>query len=321
MDDAAMLLIPPDQGLVVASDFIRGSGFYLFRLGLLDYYDIGYYLVVANLSDLAAMGATPLALTTIIRYGPTMEDSDFLNALGGIRAAADMYSVRVIGGDIGGYDVDVFAATALGSVHPEMVLPRGGARPGDVLCVTGTIGRAITALMYFKDVRQSGFDLRGEAEDRLLGSWKRPVARVREGKLLSSEHLATACQDVSDGLSATIEQMSSLSQQTFTVYQDWLPIDDATIQLARQLNVDFTHLAMSGSVDFELLFTVRRDDLDRCRTLFRQHNCSFSVIGEANEHRRNLFVRPDGGQTNLPGVPWVQQTFEEFLTNVTKASG
>src|SRR5438046_1760784 len=67
MDDAALIRISETESLVIASDFIRGSGFFLFEMGYLDYFDMGYYLIAANVSDIAAMGARPMAITTIFR--------------------------------------------------------------------------------------------------------------------------------------------------------------------------------------------------------------------------------------------------------------
>src|SRR2546427_7266211 len=98
MDDAALVKVSTTESFVIASDFIRGSGFYLFELGYLDYYDIGYFLIVANISDIAAMGAKPYYLTTIVRYSKKMTDEEFKDLFLGMRDAADMLGVVIIGG-------------------------------------------------------------------------------------------------------------------------------------------------------------------------------------------------------------------------------
>ena len=99
-DDAAVLRLRNNLQFVISSDFIRGTQFYLFQLGYLNHFDVGYYLVVANLSDIAAMGARPIGLTTVVRYGPTQTDEQFEQVFLGIRSAADDYGVSVVGGEI-----------------------------------------------------------------------------------------------------------------------------------------------------------------------------------------------------------------------------
>jgi thiamine-monophosphate kinase len=181
MDDAALIKVSGEDSIVVASDFIRGSEFYLFKLGYLNYFDIGYYLVIANLSDIAAIGANPIALNTIIRYEKELTDEQFTQILEGIKTAADEFKVRVIGGDIGGHNSNVLAATAIGLVKTESALLRKNVKDSDLLCVTGSVGLPITALIYFKKAKLRGLIFTFEEEEKLLQSWKRPSARVKEG--------------------------------------------------------------------------------------------------------------------------------------------
>lgn len=307
IDDAALIRISDDECLAVASDFVRGSGFYLFQMGLLNYFDIGYYLIVANVSDIAAMGARPFVVLTVVRYSDEIGDEEFVQVFQGIRAAADAVGVEVIGGDIGGYSADVFAATALGTVPSGKALLRRNAQVGDLVCVTGTIGLAITALTYFKEVKPKGLTLSSTEEERLLRSWKRPVAHIREGLLLSEHGLANAAQDISDGLKATIEQMSAVAHKGFTIHAEKLPIDDATKRVAEFVGVDPVQIAVSASVDFELMFTIPRDRFTRCADLFEENSVECIVIGEVNADGVNVIVHSDGKRSEIPGLAWKQQ--------------
>lgn len=302
---------------MIASDFVRGSGFYLFELGYLNYFDIGYYLVIANLSDLAAMGARPTGLTTIVRYSKKMSDEDFKSVFKGIDAAAKDYGTEVVGGDIGGYSEDVFAATAFGIIKTSNALLRSRTKPGDQLCVTGKIGLPITALLYFKDIKAKGFSLPPEEEERILRSWRRPSARLKEGALLAETGLAHSCQDISDGLKATVEQISALSGCSFTIDAKSLPIDSSTRAMAEFLGVSSAQIAMSASVDFELVFTIAPHEQARCRDTFARHGLHFEVIGTVNSTGKNTIVSEEGNETILPGVPWVQQT-DNYLSQIVK---
>ena len=294
LDDAAVIKIAGGMSLVIASDFVRGSGFFLFELGHLNYFDVGYYLVVANLSDLAAMGARPTGLTTTIRYSKRVTDDDFKQIFRGMDAAAKDYSTEIVGGDIGGYSEDVFAATAFGFMKTSQVLLRSNVHPDDLLCVSGTIGLPITALLYFKEVKEKGFQLSPEQEERILESWRRPKARITEGALLAESGLGHACQDISDGLKATIDQVSALSGQTFSVREAALPIDDSTRAMATFLGVPASQIAMSASVDFSLLFTISPSEEKTCRRLFSEGGATFDVIGHVNTSGKNVLVREDG---------------------------
>lgn len=306
-DDAAVVRLSKSSDLVISSDFIRGTGFYLFQLGHLDHFDVGYYLVIANLSDLAAMGAKPIGLTTVIRYGPDQTDEQFEKIFLGIRAAADKYDVIVVGGDTGSYHADVFVATAFGLAQDNGVLLRSGARNGDLLCVTGTVGLPITAIAYFKRAKNLGLSLPKVEEERILGSWKRPVPRIREGLVLCKNEIASACQDISDGLKATVEQISKLSEVNFTIFEDRLPIDSTTKRVAEFLGISVPQLALSASVDFQLLFTMSPDKKTLCDSVMRSEGLSYSIIGEANSPPDNILVRIDGTEGPLPGVGWNHQ--------------
>jgi thiamine-monophosphate kinase len=308
MDDAALIRISDEQSLVIASDFVRGSGFYLFELGYLNYFDVGYYLIAANVSDIAAMGAKPLGLTTVIRYAKSMTDEEFQQIFDGMKTAADCFSVKIVGGDIGGHSADVFAATAFGLVKNDLALLRKNVQDNDLLCVTGKIGIPITALTYFKEVKQQGFSLSPEEEEKILLSWKRPSPKIKEGLILSENKIANACQDVSDGLKATIEQISSISGKTFTINYEKLPIDETTQKMASFLGTDVLQIAISSSVDFELMFTMSPDKQDLCSQLFEQNGCTYSIIGKVNSLGKNVLINENGQPIDLPGVAWKQQT-------------
>lgn len=317
LDDAALIRISELNSLVVATDFVRGSQFQLFREGYLSYFDIGYYVIMANVSDVAAMGAMPICLTTIFRYSEHLTDDQFVSVFEGIKAAADKLGVQIVGGDIGSYESDVLSATALGIVETKRALLRKNVRDDDLLCVTGVVGLPITALLYFAEARKLGFKLPADEEHRLLQSWRRPVARVKEGIMLSSNNIASACQDVSDGLRSTIESLSRASGKTFTVYAAQLPIDPATERIASFLGGSALGIAMSASVDFELLFTIARTDVEKCSHQFEELGSDFAVIGEVNSMDRNILVDHRGYETDLPGTPWDHQS-GDFLGKIAK---
>ncbi|MFI5954965.1 thiamine-phosphate kinase [Cryptosporangium sp. NPDC051539] len=305
-DDCAVYDIGAPVTLVVGSDYVRGPKFVLHELGYLTDYDIGYYLVAANLSDIAAMGATPIGVLSVVRYPSALDDEGFRTVMAGIHQACTDYGTLNVGGDIGSAERLILSGTAIGVASPQRVLLRSGARPGDLLCVTGACGLLGAAVAYFPKRAANGWALDPATEARLLDGWRRPRVRIAEGRVLSRRPYATACQDTSDGLKATIEQLVRASGVGFRVQGDRVPIDPAVAEVAELLGVEPLALAMSASSDFQLAFTVDPALIGSCRDEFDREGLAFDVIGEAVTGDRAVVV--SGGSTRpLPGVAWRHQ--------------
>lgn len=302
-DDCAVFKLSGDQDLVVGSDYVRGPKFRLYEYGLLTNYDLGYYLVAANVSDVAAMGARPIGLLTIVRYPPDMTDDDFASVLHGIQDACVTFGAPGVGGDIGGAERLILSATALGVCRPGGSLLRRGARPGDHLCITGPTGTAGAAMQYFRNGTTSS-TIEARYRDALLKSWKRPAARVREGILLGDSGVVTSCQDTSDGLKATIQNISDASGVGFVVYEEDLPVPEEVASVCKYLGTDLLSVVMGDSVDFQLAFTVPEQHLSELQRTFADNGTAFYPIGVATQGRAVVLRRVDGEKVALPGEGW-----------------
>lgn len=303
-DDCAVFRIHGIQDLVLGSDYIRGSGFRLYELGYLDNFDIGYYLAMANFSDVAAMGAQPIALLSVIRYPREQPDADFAAVMHGIRAACAQVGAPNVGGDIGTAERLILSASAIGVVESGRSLLRSGARPGDRLCVSGYTGIAAAAQRYFGNLDVAGTRIAAERESELLAAWKRPQALVKYGRHLSASGMVTSCQDSSDGLKAGIQSIAALSNVGFIVDEDALPVADIVTEIARLSSSETTGLILGDSVDFELVFTVAAEDIEPLRDILRAHDHTLFEIGAATEAPEVLLRRGDGSVDELPGKAW-----------------
>lgn len=306
-DDCAVYDLAGPVTLVVGSDYVRGPKFVLHEMGLLSDFDLGYYLVAANVSDIAAMGAQPIGVLTVVRYPSTLADAGFHQVMAGIHQACTDFGTLNVGGDIGSAERLILSGTALGICPPGMALLRSGARVGDLLCVTGPCGLLGAAVAYFPRRASRRWALSSASESRLLRAWQRPQARIAEGQLLGRERYATSCQDTSDGLKATIEQLMAASGVGFEVIEGDVPIDPEVIEVAGLLGAEPLALAMSASSDFQLAFTVGPDDLDACRRDFDEAGLDFWVIGRAVYGGRTDLLDADGELRPLPGVAWRHQ--------------
>ncbi|MFI0410441.1 thiamine-phosphate kinase [Actinomadura sp. 3N508] len=308
-DDCAVFGIDGPMEIVMGSDYVRGPKFQLYELGHLSNYDIGYYLAMANLSDIAAMGALPIALLTVVRYPRSLPDEDFTTLMEGIRDACRQVGAPNVGGDIGSAERIILSASAVGIVERGGSLLRTGARAGDRLCVTGPTGLAASAQRYFGGVGTgTGAKLTRAKEEALISAWRRPQALVRQGRCLSTSGVVTSCQDTSDGLKAGVQSLAAASGVGFVVEEGALPVDGVVAEVARLTDGDLTSVILGDSVDFQLVFTVAEDEASRLSKVFADAGLQFFDIGHATEEREVRLRRADGQEGDLPGNPWRHAT-------------
>jgi thiamine-monophosphate kinase len=247
-------------------------------------YDIGWSIIAVNLSDIAAMGGHPLGLVTAI--GITRgHPIEFLEQMvDGMNDCARRFNTSVIGGDTKEHDDLVLCGTALGEVDKDKILLRKGAKPGDLIAVSGSLGRAGAGFSSMK--RQLGL---ADAEAAL----KRPWPRIKEGIALAESGYVTSCMDISDGLSASIFEMSKVSGMTYELDYARVPkapeVSQAFVDLERQKN-----LVLNFGDDFELLFTIRRDAEEGLAQLSKECGCPMTVIGKVTSGEENILI--DNGQ-------------------------
>jgi thiamine-monophosphate kinase len=301
-DDCASYVLHGDMCLVAGSDYIRGAKFLLYEMGALSNYEIGWYLAGANWSDVAAMGAIPLGLLSVIRYPKGLPDSDFEDILRGIADSCASVHGLNIGGDIGGAERIILSATAFGIVEPSGMLTRSGASPGDVICLTGATGYAGSAMK----LAAAGLPDRHSAYSVLLAKWQRIEPRVAHGRLFSTSGAVTACLDTSDGLKGALETLAERSQVGVEVFGDTLPVPEEVVEAARLLNANPLDLVFGDSVDFELLCAVKEDRVDWLVNQCNQQGLTLHIIGRTRAEP-GVTISMRGRSAPVPGQAWRHQ--------------
>jgi thiamine-monophosphate kinase len=263
--------------------------------------DIGHKALAVNLSDIAAMGATPRACLLSFGLPADLPVREFDGMLDGLLALADASRTPLVGGNIarspGPLMIDV---TVLGSVRRRRALTRSGGRPGDELYVTGVLGGALAGLRLL----EGGLDRSAASAGELacLERYERPAPRLRTGRLVGRQSCATAAIDLSDGLADGIRQLTRASGTGAVLAAAEVPVDPGAAEAAGRLGASPVELAVAGGEDYELLFAVP----PRRRRAFQ---AAVARAGEAPATRigaltraRDLLVEADGRRRVLTTV-------------------
>ena len=282
-DDAALLRPPHDQQLAVTTDLLV-SGVHFFPD--VDPESLGHKALAVNLSDLAAMGAEPawFLLNLTLPEADTRWLERFCQ---GMFRLAREYNVQLVGGDTSRGPLAI-AIEAHGFVPPSMTLRRSGAKAGDQIYVTGTLGDAALALQHrLGKLRLPERDLAAVAE-RL----DRPTPRVREGMAL--RRIARGAIDISDGLVADLGHILERSQVGARVFLDRIPVSPRCRSHLRQAGWE---TVLAGGDDYELCFTVPRENIVALEKL--QFSCGFQCIGGI-EQEPGLRIMDESGRPYHP---------------------
>ncbi|NJE60852.1 thiamine-phosphate kinase [Thermococcus sp. 21S7] len=217
---------------------------------------VGFKAVTMNVSDVAAMGARPVGFLFSLGV-PQDIDMDYLEGVAkGIGNALEFYNLPVLSADTNEADDLIIDGIALG--RTERLLTRSGARPGDLVCITGDIGRALAGLLVWKH----GLDVSKKTKETLYEKLLEPMARVSEGIELSG--LANAAIDVSDGLSKELHLLARMSGVRIEVEAQKLPIRDEVRAVAQVMGLNSIEMALASGEEFELVFTIPESLLDEC---------------------------------------------------------
>jgi thiamine-monophosphate kinase len=261
---------------------------------------IGHRALAVNLSDLAAMGAAPRLALLSMALPVDMLVDDFDRVVSGFTLLAARSGLHVVGGNLtrspGPLVIDV---TVVGTVKRRQTLTRAGARPGDAVYVTGSIGAAAAGLQM---VQMPGHS--AAALTPCVRKYLYPEARVRVGLMLARNRAASACMDLSDGLADGVRQIAEASEIGVVVEAGALPIDpEARAWFASRgvTDDDIVMKAVTGGDDYELVFTVRPKSHGRLKAASGQKEVPLTRIGVCTEARGVLLRRTtERGAVDVP---------------------
>jgi thiamine-monophosphate kinase len=211
--------------------------------------------------------------------------SSLKDMMSGMQDCSESVGAEILGGDTKESSEITLAGTALGTVRKGGILLRKGARPGDCLAVTGTLGLAAAGYYALTKGLHCPSGVRALLE---------PKPRVKEGLVLSSSGAVTSCIDISDGLASSIYQLSEMSGVSFSVDWDSIPVKKEVVQVAKDCGTDTEELALYYGGDYQLLFTIAPDKMAKLRSRMRSR---MSIIGKVKRPGRNTLKR--GGKVSI----------------------
>ncbi len=281
-DDAAVLDFDNKKVVVTTDLLVEGVHFDLSYMPLKH---LGYKAVMVNLSDVYAMNAQATQITVSIAVSNRFPLEALEELYAGIETASKLYNIDVIGGDTTSSTKGLLISiTALGEVSGEDVVYRKGAKPNDLLVVSGDLGGAYMGLQVLereKEVYKVNPNSQPDLEPYtyIVERQLKPEARKDIIKLLKDlEVKPTSMIDISDGLSSEIIHLCTNSNVGCDLYENKIPLDPQVISTCEEFNLDSTTVALNGGEDYELLFTVSQEDFPKIKA-----NPNLSIIGYITE--------------------------------------
>lgn len=283
-DDAAVLDYTDKKTVLTTDMLVEGVHFDLSYMPLKH---LGYKAVMVNLSDVYAMNATASQITFSIAVSNRFPLEALEELYSGIALACKLYNVDLVGGDTTSSTKGMLiSVTALGQVQDHKIAYRSGAKPNDLLVVSGDLGGAYLGLQVLEREKEV-FKVNPNNQPDLspytyiVERQLKPEARKDVVELLEKlEVQPTSMIDISDGLSSEILHLSKSSKVGCNLFEDKIPLDPTVISVCEEFKMDSTMVALSGGEDYELLFTIDQKDFEKIKG-----NPHLTVIGHMTEEK------------------------------------
>jgi len=304
-DDAAVIEYTKDKYLLLSTDMlIEGVHFDLAYTPLKH---LGYKAVSVNVSDICAMNGRPTHITVSIAISNRFTVESVEELYSGIKLACENYNIDLVGGDtttsISGLSISI---SILGETEKRSITYRRGAKVNDLVVVSGDLGAAYLGLQILKREKEIFLvnpgvqpDLQGN--DYALQRQLKVEARSKLIEVLKEMDVVPSSMiDISDGLTSEILHLSKQSNVGITIYEDKLPIDYTTMNLAKDLKINPIFCALNGGEDYELLFTISQKHYEKLKK-----DIDFTIIGHVTDKSEgNNFITNDASSHPITAQGW-----------------
>lgn len=295
-DDAAALKLTEDKLTLITTDMLI-EGVHFSRANFTPF-QIGWKAMAVNVSDIAAMGGKPQWAVISLGLSSSLS-SDYIDHLyDGMKALGEKAGgIVLVGGDTTSCRDLIISIALLGSVEPELLTLRSGARAGDYLAITGTVGDSALGLeLLGRSSSRLPLSLRNSCEE-LIKKHLQPLPRLEEAGRIVKSKLATAMIDVSDGLAGEAKRIAEASGVGIRIFQDKIPVSYSLLQICAHLCLDPLKFALEGGEDYELLFTFSPEQQEEVEA-----GWGASIIGQVVSESEGIkLIDRSGKVQDMPG--------------------
>jgi len=307
-DDAAVINAGDDYLLFSTDMLLEGIHFDLAYMPL---QHLGYKAVAVNVSDIAAMNGTPEQITIALGLSNRFSTEAVDTLYDGIRSACENFKVDLVGGDTTASASGlVISISILGRVKKDKVVYRAGAKPTDIICVTGDLGGAYMGLQVLEREKQvflTNPDMQPDLEkyEYVVGRQLKPEARMDIVHDLGDLGIVpTSMIDISDGLASELLHISGQSNVGVRIFEEKIPIHTETYDTAAlEFKVDPVTCALNGGEDYELLFTIKQGDFEKVK-----NHPDIQFIGFVHDDVKQNFMQTKLGTV----IPLSAQGWDHF---------
>lgn len=267
-----------DQYLLVSTDMISQK---THLPNVMTPWQIGWFSVAINLSDIASKGGKPIGIVLSLGL-PSDTSEDFLKKLiKGANFCSNKFDCSIVGGDTKEHNEVSICGTAFGLVDKKKFMSRQGCKVGDIVAVTGALGKAGAGYYSIKN-NIKDFDV-----------WKgllEPFPCVNEGRILAESGLVNCCMDISDGLSSSLYQLKKINNIGFEIFKKEIPVTNMFNKINKKSISDLDYYVLHFGGDYELLLTVDCDDFDEVKKILEKNSCALTGIGKVTKNREVKIV-------------------------------
>lgn len=312
-DDAAVVDFGDKQALMTTDLLLEGVHFDLMYVPLRH---LGYKAAVVNFSDIYAMNGRPTQLLVSIGISNRFSVEQVEEIYAGIYLACEKYGVDLVGGDTSASMTGLtLSLTCIGEGEKEKIAYRSGAKPNELLCVTGDLGAAYMGLQLlerenaiFKSQKDADFQPEFAGKEYIIERQLKPEARRDIIRLFAKKGMKpTSMMDISDGLSSELLHICKASNVGCRVYEDKIPIDYQTASMAEEFNMNLVTAALNGGEDYELLFTLPLEWHDRIKEMEEIQEIGYTTTPDMGA----ALVTRDGQEITLKAQGWTAFDDEE----------
>jgi thiamine-monophosphate kinase len=299
-DDAAGLTVSPNTLLLATTDMLIEDVH--FDLSFTDFYSLGWKSAAVNVSDIAAMGGLPRFCLTSLGIPSYISVEHISEFYRGFNALLARHKTVLAGGDTCSSKRGLaISVTMLGEAQQKKTITRSGAKPGDKIFVTNTLGDSAAGLELLRNAECGMRNIKSEIRNpksaiaKLTERHLRPIPRVEWGRAIALFGCASAMIDVSDGISSDLAHICEQSNAGAFVYAAAIPFSRALQGSEALLKRPLLEYALSGGEDYELLFTAPPAKLKKLQTL----GIPVTEIGEMTHSRELVLINEKGGRKQL----------------------